>query len=389
MSLSQAFKLAMRSIVGSKMRSFLTMLGMIIGVGSVIAIAGLGAGVSDYMVQKLSDMGTNLLTVSITSTDTRKVSVDKMYQFAKDNSSLITDVSPMVTSKYTIKHGDDSLDATVYGVSEGYFNMKNYKVSLGRFLQYMDISARKNVCVVGSYIVNELYDGTVHIGDEIKINGKLYTIVGVQEELADSEENSTDDVVYIPYTNASRMSNAVISSYSIAAKDTDSVESVKTILDTYLYSIMKDEDLYNINTMTEMLDTINSMVSTFSLVLSGIAAISLVVAGIGIMNIMLVSVVERTKEIGIRKSLGAKKKDILRQFVIEAAVISTIGGCIGIFIGAFGTTELGNQFGVSATPPLNSILLAFGISMAIGVGFGYLPANKAAKLNPIDALRSD
>jgi putative ABC transport system permease protein len=180
-----------------------------------------------------------------------------------------------------------------------------------------------------------------------------------------------------------------ISSYTFAVIDTDSVEAAEELLDNYLYDIMKNEELYNITSMTELLDAINSMTNMLSAVLGGIAGISLLVAGIGIMNIMLVSVVERTKEIGIRKSLGAKKRDIMSQFVIEAIAISTTGGIIGIIIGSVATKTLGSAFGIEAAPTTGAILLAFFVSAGIGVAFGYMPANKAAKLNPIDALRSE
>jgi putative ABC transport system permease protein len=183
--------------------------------------------------------------------------------------------------------------------------------------------------------------------------------------------------------------SANISAYTFATADASYVDQGKILLDDYLYSIMKNEDLYNISTMAELLDMVNEMTGMLSSILGGIAGISLLVAGIGIMNIMLVSVVERTKEIGIRKSLGAKKRDILWQFVIEAATISTIGGVIGILLGYAATRTLGNAFGLEAAPTVGSIIMAFGVSAAIGIGFGYMPANKAAKLNPIDALRSE
>ena len=238
--------------------------------------------------------------------------------------------------------------------------------------------------------MDELFDGTVDIGDTIRIGGQVFTIVGIQKEEADSEENSTDDNIYIPYSNAVRLAgSADISSYIFAANDTDHIDESEARLDNVLYEIMKDEDLYNITSMTELLDAISSMTTMLSSILGGIAGISLLVAGIGIMNIMLVSVIERTKEIGIRKSLGAKKRDISGQFVIEAVLISCLGGMIGIVIGSVATIMLGNAFGLEAVPTLNSILLSFGVSAAIGIGFGFMPANKAASLNPIDALRSE
>lgn len=389
MSLFQTFKLAIKSIIGNKLRSFLTMLGMIIGVTSVITLIGLMNGVTNYMLSTFSDMGTSTITVSVTNTDTRFVKVDDVYDFVKKYSDTFKGVSPSVISNYTLKYGTNSKSTTVTGVGEDYADLKDIKLSSGRFIDYADIKSRYKGCVIGTYIVNELFDGIARIGDTIRINGEVYTVIGIKEESADSEENSADDCVYIPYSNAVRMAGTTISSYTFAAVSDAKVDTGKTLLDNYLYNIMKDEDLYKISTMAELLEKVTEMTNMMGSILGGIAGISLLVAGIGIMNIMLVSVVERTKEIGIRKSLGAKRKDILLQFVIEAATISILGGTIGIILGWLATTNIGSAFGLDAYPTLNSILLAFGVSAGIGVGFGFMPANKAAKLNPIDALRTE
>ncbi|SHO53603.1 ABC transporter permease [Anaerocolumna xylanovorans] len=389
MNLFQTFKLAIKSIVGNKLRSFLTMLGMIIGVTSVITLIGLMNGVTNYVLSTFSDMGTNMLTVSVTNTDTRFVKVDDVYDFVKKYSNVFEGVSPSVVSNYTLKYGTNSMSTTVTGVGEDYADLNDFKLSSGRFIDYADIKNRYKGCVIGTYIVDELFDGIARVGDTIRINGEVYTVIGIKEEEADSEENSADDCVYIPYSSAVRMAGTAISSYSFAAVSDDKVDTCKTLLDNYLYNIMKDEDLYKISTMAELLEKVTEMTNMMGSILGGIAGISLLVAGIGIMNIMLVSVVERTKEIGIRKSLGAKRKDILLQFVIEAATISILGGTIGIILGWAATTNIGNAFGLDAYPTVNSILLAFGVSAGIGVGFGFMPANKAAKLNPIDALRTE
>ncbi|MDF2942505.1 MAG: hypothetical protein K0S01_1363 [Herbinix sp.] len=390
MKISQAFKLALKSILGSKMRSFLTMLGMIIGVASVITLLGLVSGATNYILDTFSDLGTNIVSVNVTNTDTRRVSVDDMYEFAEDNSSLFQGVTPSVTSRYTVKNGNTSLSTSVVGVGEDYLELNNLDLSSGRFIHYADIKNRYSACVIGTYVIEELFDGKVSLGDTIKIDGQVYTIVGIQEEQADSEANSKDDTIYIPYSNAARLAGSSdISSFTFATLDPDSVTTAEDLLDNYLYGIMKNEELYTVTSMTQLLETINTMTTLLSSLLGGIAGISLLVAGIGIMNIMLVSVVERTKEIGIRKSLGAKKRDIMSQFVIEATAISTLGGIIGIILGSVATSLLGNAFGIDAAPTTNSVLLAFGVSAGIGIGFGYMPASKAAKLNPIDALRSE
>ncbi|WP_202621645.1 ABC transporter permease [Anaerocolumna sedimenticola] len=386
----QAFKLAGRSIVSSKMRSFLTMLGMIIGVTSVITLVGLMNGVTNYMLSMFADLGTNTITVQLNNTDTRHVDAEDVYKFTEENSDIFQYVTPRVSGQYTVKNGTESATTSVSGVSEDFAYMNNLNLTSGRFIQYSDIKNRYKGCVIGTYIVEELFDGKANVGDTLKINGQVYKIIGILEEKADSTQGSSDDCLYIPYSNAVRMSgSANISAYTLSAYNIDLVDTGKELLDNYIYGIMKNEDLYNISTMAELLDQVNEMTGMLSSILGGIAGISLLVAGIGIMNIMLVSVVERTKEIGIRKSLGAKKKDIMSQFVIEAATISTIGGIIGIIFGWIGTVTLGKAFGLEAVPTIGSIILAFSVSAGIGIGFGYMPANKAAKLNPIDALRSE
>ncbi len=390
MKISQAFRLAWQCILSSKMRSFLTMLGMIIGVGSVITLLGLIQGVTNYLIDTFSDMGTNVISVTVNNTDTRVVDVDNVYEFAEDNSEIFLGVTPNVSASYTVKYGSTSMTTTITGVGEDYLDLNSLSLAGGRFITYADIKNRYNACVIGTYIADELFGGNVSLGEQIRLNGQIYTIVGIQQEQADSEEGSKDECIYIPYSNAVRLAGDTdISRYTFVTRDSDYVTAGETILDNYLYDILKSENLYSITSMTELLDTINSMTSMLSAVLGGIAGISLLVAGIGIMNIMLVSVVERTKEIGIRKSLGAKRRDIMWQFVIEATSISMLGGLIGVIIGYLATNTLGNMFGVQAAPTANSILLAFGVSAAIGIGFGYAPANKAAKLNPIDALRSE
>ncbi|MGF7142474.1 putative ABC transport system permease protein [Anaerotaenia torta] len=390
MKFSQACKLAFKSILGSKMRSFLTMLGMIIGVASVITLLGLVTGVTNYIVDTFSDMGTNIISVNVTNTDTRKVDVDDIYEFAEENKDIFTGVTPSLSSRYTVKNGNTSLSTTVLGVGEDYMAINSLELAEGRFIHYADILNRYEACVIGTYVAEELFGGRAAIGDTLKINGKMFKIVGIQEEKADGEANSADDRIYIPYSTAARLSkSSSISSFTFATKNTDYTDRAEELLDNYLYGIMKNEDLYTVTSMTELLDAINEMTAMLSAVLGGIAGISLLVAGIGIMNIMLVSVVERTKEIGIRKSLGAKKRDIMSQFVVEAFTISMLGGLIGVIIGSVATSVLGNAFGIKAAPTTGAILLAFGVSAAIGIGFGYMPANKAARLNPIDALRSE
>ena len=389
----QSFKLAIRSIWGNKMRSFLTMLGIIIGVAAVIILVSLVNGYMGSVVESFASMGVNQINVNVTNLSSRSLDVDQMYAFYEEHTDLFDGLSPNVTVSTTIKHGDDSLTSTsVAGRSEQYLEIKDYKLEQGRNLSYADIAARQKVCVIGAYVAQELYGGAEKaLGETLKVGGYAFKIVGVAEAQEDDpDKGGTDDFVWLPYSVAVKMSrNANISSYTFTIIDTTKAEECKTQIENYLYEIFKDDDLYRVTAMSEMLDSLNEQIAMMSGMLGGIAGISLLVAGVGVMNIMLVSVTERTREIGIRKSLGADKSVIMRQFVIEAAVTSSLGGLIGILIGCVATTAVGAAVGINATPTPAAIIISFSVSVGIGLLFGYMPASRAANLNPIDALRSE
>ena len=390
MSFLETFQLALKNIWGSKMRTFLTMLGIVIGVTAVIVIVGLGNGMQGYIEDSFADLGTDSLTVMIMGRgSSRSVSEDQMYDMVSEHADLFKQLSPTVSVSFPLKIGSDTVSSsTVSGVSEDYFSMKGYEIARGRGLQYTDMADRKKVCVIGQYL-NMAYFGGSAVGQTIKLGQNTLTIVGVMAQKAeDLEEGGTDDCLYLPYSTAARMSyTGTISSYTVAVRDKEQIAQAKTLVESELYSIFEDENAYTVVSMSEMLDTMNSMVNMIIYVLAAIAAISLVVGGIGIMNIMLVSVTERTREIGIRKALGAKESTIMRQFVIEAATTSALGGVLGILLGdalsAVATVIISNIIEASLTvsPTLGAVALAFGVL------FGYLPAKKAACLNPIDALR--
>lgn len=390
----QSFKMALRSIWGNKMRSFLTMLGIIIGVASVIILVSVVNGYMSTVVDSFASMGVNQMTVRVTNIDSRSVDDEQMYEFYEEHTDVFAQMSPQVTVSTVVKHGNDSLSSTsVGGYSEEYLDIKGYELETGRNIQYSDLVSRQKVCVIGYFVADELYGSPEKaLGETLKIGGSAFKIVGVVERQDDDEleEGGTDDFVWMPYTAAVKMSrNASISSYVFATKDVSDTDTCKNLLETFLMEIFKTDDLYQIMANSEMLDSLNEQIAMMSAMLGGIAGISLLVAGVGVMNIMLVSVTERTREIGIRKSLGAKKRVIMQQFVIEAAVTSSIGGLIGILIGAVATKLVGQAMGISASPTLGAVAISFGVSVGIGLLFGYMPASRAAKLNPIDALRSE
>lgn len=376
------------------MRSFLTMLGIIIGVASVIILVSLVNGYMSYMTESFTSMGTNQISVSLVNISTRYVTEGEMYDFYDEHRDIFIQMTPSVRVNGSAKVGSTQLSATsVTGVSEEYSAMKGYEMESGRFLSYPDISSRQKVAVIGYYDACEYFGSPDNaVGEKIKINGYAFSVIGVvkRQDEEDLEEGGSDDFILIPYSVALKMSRSSIpSDYTFAVKDTTVSAQAVTLLEDFLEETYKNDNLYTVTAMSEMLDSLNSMIAMLSLLLGGIAGISLLVAGVGVMNIMLVSVTERTREIGIRKALGARRSAIMQQFVIEAAVTSVLGGIMGIIAGALMSSVIGTLIGISSPPTLTAVLVSFGVSVAIGLIFGYMPASRAAKLNPIDALRSE
>ncbi len=394
MNAFQCFALALKSLATSKIRALLTMLGIIIGVAAVIVIMSLGNGLTTEVSDAFDSIGTNTITVNIIGRgSSRSVSADDMYEMANENSDSIKAITPTVTVMGIARIGSESYSPSVTGVGEDYLTIKTWEMDEGRFLNYIDSEKQKRVCVVGAYYNStEAFDGEA-LGQTIKINGYNFTVVGVLENQTDEwdDEDSSDNMILVPYTTAAKLLSrtSTINSYTILATDEDSVSSAKLAVENTLYKTFSDDSAYTVTSMAELLDEVTGIMDTMVLALALIAGISLLVGGIGIMNIMLVSVAERTREIGIRKALGAKPKHIKMQFVIEAGTTSTIGGIIGIVLGFLFAQVLGNVVGMECVPTAASIAVSFGVSLLIGVVFGFLPANKAAKLNPIDALRND
>ena len=391
---------AFQNIWSNKFRTFLTMLGIIIGVMAVIVIVGLGNGMTQSIKDSFSDMGTDLLSVQVMGYGARSVSVDSVYDIVESHPDIFESVSPTGSVSGTVKVGTDSYsNTTVKGVSEVYFDMLGYTIDEGRLLNYVDLENNKKVCVVGAYLNRVAYGGNA-LGQTIKVGATKYTIVGVLEAKVtdlEDQEGSNDDMIFVPYTTAMRANHSsTVSSYSVAIADENKLSEGKTILEDALQELLHSDSGYMVTSLSEMLDTMTSMVNMVVTILTAIAAISLLVGGIGIMNIMMVSGTERTREIGIRKALGAQESTILGLFVTEAAATSALGGVLGIGLGYL-LSAVANRIlpmiltdmTLTVSPSLGSVVVAFSISVGIGVLFGYLPARRAARLNPIEALRYD
>ena len=407
MNFGQSFRLALKSLMTSKMRALLTMLGIIIGVGAVIVITSLGNGMQNMMNEQFEKLGANLVQVQLFmyGGDSRSVDPDDMYELVDKYPQYISGVTPYVSAQLAVRQGSEDFERTsIYGVGETFLNergatMSGQNLGKGRFISYIDAARYQNVCVIGAYLEEEAFQGDA-LGKQLSIGGEHFTVIGVLEKNSDMSEGSGDDIIYHPYTTALRLSGSADASiYMFTSTSKDTAATAKGIIENRLYKTFQSSDYYFVMTSAEMMDAMNAMMGTMMAVLVAIAAISLLVGGIGIMNIMLVSVTERTREIGIRKSLGAKRKDIRGQFIIEAGTTSAIGGVLGILvgiglaslagslIGGMMTSSMGGGSTFSAVPNLSSVAVAFGVSVGIGILFGYLPAKKAAALNPIDALR--
>ncbi|MGG3940119.1 ABC transporter permease [Peribacillus psychrosaccharolyticus] len=387
MNLRESMKMAIRSIKTNKMRAFLTMLGIIIGVASVIVLVSIGQGSSKSVKDQINGLGTNLLTVNITDTEA-VVLTDEMVTELADLQG-VSEVSPVVTGRVYAKNGSESAQVSMTGTNAAYSSVKDLELSQGRFLSDLDSELRLKNVVLGSDTAETLFGNGKAVGETFQIGGISYHVVGVLQSKGTSLGSSGDDVIIAPISTAKRaLKSMAIGSVYVKAESEDMLTPAMYRIQGTLTNLFPNQsDNYSVSNQEDLMETMSSVSDTMTLMLGGIASISLLVGGIGIMNIMLVSVSERTKEIGIRKAIGADRKSILQQFLLEAVVLSSMGGLAGVVIG-IGLAEL-----VSATAGLTISLsfsitaLAFLFSLFIGVIFGVFPANKASKLNPIQALR--
>ena len=394
------FKMAIRSLISHKLRTFLTALGIIIGVASVISMISIGEGARQQTLSTISKFGTNIITIKPGNKKSRHVSTGKVdtlmlkdATFIEKNVPLITGVAAQVYRSAQLKFRNKNINTTVRGTGVNYRRLANFEMQKGRYFNQQEINVAKRVCVLGATVVKNLFAEANPLGETIKVDGKNFMVIGMTEPKGALSWFDPDDQIFIPVSTAQKRVFGMnhIQSIDVQASKIEDLEVIKEDI-TQLLRIRhniangKENDFY-VQNSSQWLNSWGDAAKTFTYLLGGIAAISLMVGGIGIMNIMLVSVTERTREIGIRKAIGAKKKEILEQFLIESVLISFLGGGAGVLLG-IGISEIVSNIGEWETiVSTQSILLAFGFSVGIGIFFGFYPANKAANMNPIEALR--
>ncbi|MDN3017073.1 ABC transporter permease [Paenibacillus sp. BSR1-1] len=386
MGILQSIKMALRSIQSNKLRSALTMLGMIIGVSSVIVLVSIAQGSAKNVTSQINQLGTNLLTINTFGTDLT-LTEDKINVLSKLNG--VKALSPVVSGRVNVKKDRTTSQVTLTGTNADYSKVRDTKVSNGRFINDLDIEYRQKIAVIGSETASTFFGAENPVGHYIQIEGTSFKVVGVLVSKGSSLGQSGDNVVIVPLSTGQRLVKSTsINQVYLQGKSEDQMDFVMNEVEMAMASMYPGKsDSYSVTNQQDIMDTMSSVSSTMTMMLGGIASISLLVGGIGIMNIMLVSVSERTKEIGIRKAIGAKRRDVLLQFLIEAVVLSGVGGLIGILAGVGIGKILSSILSLTVSFTSSVMLLSFLFSLAVGVVFGVFPANKASKLNPIQALR--
>lgn len=379
-------KLSLKAICKNKMRSFLTMLGIIIGVMAVVILVSITQSATSGITDSIASMGSDQITASITGDD---VSVSRDSIETLNDYGVIDKTAPVITTNKTVKHNVETGSYSIVGITEDYFDVQGVVIQSGRLIASSDIEWTTNVAVIGTDTATDLFGTWDAVGGTITIGDRNYKVIGVLEEQGSSLVGSDDGKILIPYTTAERITGQKsVSSFYIKATSSDSVNVAMNIVQSFLLQATRDEDSYTVSNQSNVLDTMDDVGNTMSLLLAGIAAISLLVGGIGIMNIMLVSVTERTKEIGIRKAVGAKRGHIMLQFLCESCILSILGGLIGFGLSLAVVNIYNSVAGSSAAINWSIGMAAITFCAVIGILFGSYPAAKASRLQPIDALHN-
>ena len=403
MLFTELLKMAWRSLAANKLRSFLTMLGVIIGVTSVIALVSVGMGVKKNILDNISRLGSNMLIVMPGSANRggMRGAAGSVITLTYDDAEAIKNkiknvdyVSPTVQNSYQVVYGHENWNTTVTGVIPEYVSIQSLELKSGLFFSEHDVDVRNRVAVIGSTVAANLFESVNPVGKKIRIGNAPYTIIGVLNSKGQSSGGQDqDDVVLIPLTTAQERLIGVtyVRSINVQVSEADKMDEVQNNIEKLLRQRHRiaagAEDDFNVRNLTSLMEMMTSSATMITLLLGAIAGISLIVGGVGIMNITLASVTERTREIGIRKAIGATYSNIMLQFLIESTMISVIGGIIGIVIGV-GAAQLISKFGGFTTVISSlSIAASFGFALFVGIFFGMLPARKAARLDPIEALR--
>lgn len=392
-------KVAVGSLISNGMRSFLAMLGIIIGVGAVVSMLALGAGAQQQVLQRVQDMGSNLLSIRPANQRRGGVSGTRQNLTLEDAQAIVSDVpgvkevAPIVRGSSQIKYFNENSPASVIGSAVTYFSTRNNKVAKGRVFTEGEVSRGSRVAVIGPDLAELLFNENNPVGESVKIQGINFEIVGLLKEKGDGDRDNIDEAVIVPYTVAMKrlFGETRLMDIDVCAEEDADMEVVEAGLLALFRKRHKiadgdDADIRVFN-QEEMLETASNVGQTFTMLLGGIASISLLVGGIGIMNIMLVTVTERTREIGIRKAVGARERHILLQFLMESILISGIGGLCGIAAGFAAARGIGNMTEFVPIVEANAVILSLSVSASVGVFFGYYPARRAAKMDPIVALR--
>ncbi len=409
LSLPQTFTIAWRAILANPMRSVLTALGVIIGVGAVVALTSLGGGATGSITSSLSDLGTNLLTVS--SGGGRNAGPPGLVRTGVKQTITMGDVeaiaaiagiegiAPTMQKSLQSKFASENSGVTVVGTTPEYETVRNSPVETGAWFTESDMLGRKRVAIIGYQVGQDLFGNASPLEQKIKLGNQNFTIIGVMPDKGASGFSSPNSQVFIPLSTyqqritseLSATGEQTVNSVSVQGSSKEGLTEVQTKITELLAQRHKIEDAneydFSVQNQADLLKSLNQITAILQVFLGGVAGISLLVGGIGIMNIMLVSVTERTKEIGIRKALGAKPKDILTQFLVEAIVLSVGGGFLGILSGLSLAYGVGSLLNITPIVTASSIVLAFSFSAVVGVFFGYYPASRAAKLDPVDSLR--